>query len=237
MFKVLIADSTEELSQALLEELDKEFQVFVCHNGIQALNMIHRLHPDILVMNLALSGMDGLMILDIMHALGLHPIAIALLNSADSYVQSCLAARGVVYTYLQPCSTKSVITRIEDLGRHMSGAGPRKVTGGLEHTLRILGVRTKLVGYACIQAAVNQLMYDPGQSLTKEVYPAVASVCGGTPARVERAIRSAIVDTWKRREDEIWGVFFPPDHNGEMYCPSNGDFLSTVVACLQRGNL
>ena len=237
MYKVLIADSAEELSQALLEELNKDFQVFVCHNGIRALDMIKTMHPDILVLNLALSGMDGLMILDIMYALGLNPVVIALLNSADTYIQSCLASRGVVYTYLQPCSTKSVITRIEELGRHMSGAAPRKETDALEHTLRVLGVRTKLAGYVCIQAAVNRLLKDPGQSLTKEVYPAVASICGGTPGRVEKAIRSAIIDTWKRREDEIWRMFFPPDHRGELYCPSNGDFLSVVVACLLRGQM
>lgn len=237
MFKVLIADSAEELSQALLEELNNDFQVFVCHDGIRALDMIRTVHPDIFVINLALAGMDGLMILDIMHALGLHPVAIALMNSTDAYIQSCLAARGVVYTYLQPCSTKSVIARIEELGRHMSGAEPKKRIGALEHTLRILGVRTKLTGYVCIQEAVNQLMRDPEQSLTKEIYPAVAGICGGTPTRVEKAIRSAIVDTWKRREDEIWKAFFPPDHNGELVCPSNGDFLSTVVACLLRGNL
>lgn len=237
MHKVLIADSAEELSQALLEKLNNDFQVLVCHNGIRALDMIRTLHPDILVINMALAGMDGLMILDIMHALGLHPVAIALLNSMDSYIQSCLASRGVVYTYLQPCSVRSVVARIEELGRHLSGAEPQKATGALEHTLRILGVRSKLTGYVCIQAAVQQLLRDPEQSLTKEVYPAVAAICGGTPARVEKAIRSTILDSWKRREDEIWKVFFPPDHNGKLLCPSNGDFLSTVVACLLRGNL
>lgn len=237
MYRVLIADSAEELSQMLLEELNREFQVSVCHDGIQALDMIKTIHPDILVLNLALPGMDGLMILDIMHALGLNPVVIALLNSADSYIQSCLATRGVVYTYLQPCSTKSMIARIEELGRHMSGAAPRKETDALEHTLRVLGVRTKLAGYMCIQAAVNALLQDPTRSMTKEIYPAVASVCGGTAGRVEKAIRSSIVDTWKRREDEIWRMFFPPDRNGELYCPSNGDFLSVVVACLLRGQM
>lgn len=237
MYKVLIADSSEELSQALLEKLNNDFQVFVSHNGIRALDMIRTVHPDILLINMALAGMDGLMILDIVHALGLHPVAIALLNSMDSYIQSCLTSRGVVYTYLQPCSVKSVVSRIEELGRHMSGASPLKAADALEHTLRILGVRTKLTGYTCIQEAVHQLLRDPEQSLTKEVYPKVAAICGGTTMRVEKAIRSAIVDTWKRREDEIWRVFFPPDHNGQLSCPSNGDFLSTVVACLLRGNL
>ena len=237
MYKVLIADSGEELSQALLEKLNNDFQVTACHDGIRALDMIRTVRPDILLINMALAGMDGLMVLDIMHALGQNPIAIALLNSMDSYIQSCLASRGVVYTYLQPCSTKSVIARIEELGRHLSGAEPRKPTDALEHILRILGVRTKLTGYVCIQAAVNQILRDPEQSLTKEIYPAVAAICGGTKARVEKAIRGAIVDTWSRREDEIWKVFFPPDHNGELSCPSNGDFLSTVVSCLMQGNL
>ncbi len=237
MYKVLIADSGEELPQALLEKLNNDFRLFVCKDGIRALDMIRTEHPDILLINMTLAGMDGLMILDIMHALGLHPVAIALLNSVEPYIQSCLAARGVVYTYLQPCSIKSVAARIEELGRHMSGAAPQKSKDALEHILRILGVRTKLTGYACIQEAVHQLVKDPEQSLTKETYPAVAAVCGGTPGRVEKAIRGTIIDAWKRREDEIWKVFFQPDHNGELICPSNGDFLSVVVSCLLRGGL
>lgn len=237
MFKVLIADSAEELSQALLEELNNEFQVFVCHDGIRALDMIRTVQPDIFVINLALAGVDGLMLLDIMHALGLHPVAIALINNNDPYIQSCLTSRGVVYTYLQPCSTRSVAARIQELGRHMSGAEPKKTASALEHILRVLGVRTKFTGYACIWEAVNQLMRDTEQSLTKEVYPAVAAICGGTAVRVEKAIRNTITDTWKRREDEIWKAFFPSDHNGELACPSNGEFLSTIVACLLRGDL
>ena len=237
MFKLMIADSSEELPQVLFEELHKDFRVFICHNGVEAVDMLRSMRPDILVLNLALPGMDGLMILDIMHALGLNPAVIALLNSTDPYIQSCMMSRRVVYTYLQPCSTRSVIARIEELGRHMSGTTNKDEEGAMEHTLRILGVRTKLSGYICIQEAVKMLLKEPGQSLTKEVYPAVAAICGGSSLRVEKAIRSTIVDAWNRREDEIWRVFFPPDHNGELNCPSNGDFLFTVVACLLRGQM
>ena len=233
MFKVLIADGSDELSQALTEELDKDFQLFVCHNGIEALEMIRTECPDVLVLNMALSGVDGLMVLDVMGALGLHPVVLALLNNAAVYVQDCLAARGVVYTYVQPCSTKSVVARIEDLRRLMSGAELCKITDPLEQTLNVLGVRKKLSGYSCIQEAVNQMIQNPGLSLTKEVYPAVAAICGGTPARVERAIRGTIVDTWKRREDKIWKVFFPPNQSGQLCCPSNGEFLAVVAGCLK----
>ena len=235
MLKLLIADNEEGLSQALLKELNKDFQIFTCYNGTGTLDMICATDPDILLINLALPGLDGLMILDTMHALGFRPMVIALLYSSDSYIQSSLASRGVVYSYLQPCSIRSVTNRIIDMGRYLSGVSPRKEMDATENILQVLGVRTRLAGYACIQEAVNMLRKDPKQSLTKEIYPAVAAVCGGTATRVEKAIRSAIIDTWKRREGELWRMFFPPDQNGESRCPSNGDFLAVIVDYLIRG--
>ena len=71
--------------------------------------------------------------------------------------------------------------------------------------LHDLGISTHRIGYKYLTVVIPCYTMDPGQSLTKEVYPYVASYFGCADWHsVERSIRSAIQDAWERREPEIW---------------------------------
>ena len=71
---------------------------------------------------------------------------------------------------------------------------------------------------------------NPQQLLTKELYPAVAGICGCKDSRsVEHSIRKAIHAAWQHRDIAIWRKYFT-DRN---ICPSNKEFICRLAEILQ----
>ena len=80
--------------------------------------------------------------------------------------------------------------------------------------------------------AILILAQDPEQTVTKELYPAVAARCGCASINVERAIRSAIESAWKKRDERVWQQYFPPAGDGACRRPTNAEFLNRIADCL-----
>lgn len=66
----------------------------------------------------------------------------------------------------------------------------------LNNELLMLGFRENLTGTNMLRVAVME--WEPGMSITKELYPIIATKCGSTPSRVERAMRHAIETAFDR---------------------------------------
>ena len=99
--------------------------------------------------------------------------------------------------------------------------------------LLTLGIPPKLRGFAYLKEAVILYREDPLQSVTKVLYPEVAKRCGCAPMHVERSIRSAIDAGWKRRDEQVWRLYFQADREGGIRRPSNGEFISRLADSLQ----
>ena len=92
--------------------------------------------------------------------------------------------------------------------------------------LRCLGFPIHRIGYR--QAAVSIARFSQGdvQSLSKEVYPLAAELCGVNDVRaVERAIREVILAAWVHGDRECWNTYFP----NFLRPPSNKVFISTLA--------
>ena len=61
----------------------------------------------------------------------------------------------------------------------------------LQRTMDRLGYRESMIGTDYIRSGVAMVDADRSVMMCKDVYPAIARAAGATPARVERAIRSA----------------------------------------------
>lgn len=97
----------------------------------------------------------------------------------------------------------------------------------LNRKLLLLGIRDNLLGADYIRQAV--LIWRPGMSVTKEVYPAIAKLFSSTPGRVERAMRHAIETGWTRCDEydrtAIFGGTISPDKGK----PTNGEFVARLA--------
>lgn len=232
MRKVLIADASEEFRMALADVLRGSYIVRTCQDGNQTLAVLQQMRPDILVLDMLLPGVDGISLLQKAAESGLQPTVLATTGFVNDYVLECAERMSVGYVMVKPCDVYAVAARLSDLQKHLQPSAVsrpdlRTVVSNLLLTLRI---PTKLKGYAFLREAILESVKDPDQQVTKELYPKVAKICDGNAMQVERSIRSAIAAAWERRDEQVWRMYFHPNHQGRLERPTNATFISTLAA-------
>ncbi len=58
--RILVVDDDPEVAKSIKATLRKHYQVFVVHSGVEALKEARHHRPDIIVLDIVMSGMDGL---------------------------------------------------------------------------------------------------------------------------------------------------------------------------------
>lgn len=124
----------------------------------------------------------------------------------------------------------SILDVVSFMARHLDRDD---FAGAVKCMMLYLYIPADMKGYYCVLLAISMLVPDPGQSLTKEVYPEVGHQMPEqiNGKLVEKQIRVTINEAWKRREPEKWEIFFP---DGK---PTNGKLLrrlAEVVDLWQR---
>lgn len=102
-------------------------------------------------------------------------------------------------------------------------------TAQLKKELLTLGFLTNLSGYRCLIYAIPMYYANPGQSITKQLYPEVGELFMPKLSgdQVEKQIRYAIAAAWRNRDEENWRRYFPMDKR-----PTNSEFISRLSETL-----
>lgn len=235
--KLLIAEGSEELAEALADLFRGSCQVYCCGDGDEARRLLRQLRPDVLILDLMLPGYDGLSLLQWAREQEICPRVLATSRFCSDYVVETSLRLGVRYLMRKPCSVSAMAARVRDLlERELPEAAPERSTdtAGL---LRVLGIPGRLHGSTYLRTAVPLYARDPLQSITKVLYPEVARLCGCKASHVERSIRSAIESGWNRRDDNIWRLYFPVDDTGTVDRPTNGEFIARLAQSLQSAEI
>lgn len=232
MLRLLIADGTDEFRISLANALREIYEIRTCATGKQALALIRSEKPDILVLDLMLPELDGISLLHTLDASERPKAVLATTRFFSDYVTGHIDRLGVQYIMMKPCDLQATISRIEDLKYAVSvpEPAPTDLKSQVSALLLRLGIPAKLKGYDQCREAIIQLMHTPGQSITKELYPAVADTMGISPAQVERSIRTAIATGFEKGDRQKWQSFFPAGFDER---PSNGTFLNAIADCLR----
>ena len=233
MKRLLIADSSEPFTTALVDAFSYEFETRVCEDGETALELILSFQPDLLIINLQLPYKDGLTVLQ--EAAYPPPIILATTSYLSPYIEQTAADLGVGYTMITP-SVNALRVRLMDMLYHEKSTDgkPDLFAQTMTH-LHILNFPTHLDGYRQLCAAIPLYHTDSNQRLTKELYPAIAKSCGSRDGRsVEHSIRKAIEAAWKVRNRVVWTKYFKPDTNGKMSCPTHQEFISRLSELLNE---
>lgn len=229
--KILIADSLDEFCSALSDILGESHQVRTVTEGPEALRLLHNFRPDVLVLDMMLPGLDGITLLQRAHAQNIHPSVLAITRYSSDYIVHACTQLSVDYMMMKPCDIDATVARICDLAQQSSTpAVPQPEARELiSNILLQLGIATKLRGYSYLREAILLMRRDPGQSLTKEIYPAVATLCSASSIQVERSIRSAIHGAWQKQDEAIWQHYFPSDDNEHVSRPTNASFICRLA--------
>ena len=234
--KMLIADSDDLFRLALADALRAHCQILSCRDGQEALFLLRRERPDILVLDLLLPKLDGISLLRAAARDGVLPRVFATTAFVNGYIMSSLESLDICYIMRKPCDIAATAEMILQLQPELTvvskaTADPK---AGVSRLLRDLGFSSKLDGYTYLLEAIPLFAADPAQSFTKELYPAVGQRHGRSAMLVERNIRNAIATTWSRRDDAVWKQYFPADSSGCVIRPTNGAFIARLAEALQR---
>ena len=232
--KLLIADSSEEVCQALTELLSERYHVCCCRSGDRALELLRSFSPDLVYIDLMLPQIDGIVVLQTAAQEDIHPKILVSVGLLSSYVEDALNRLQVSYMVKRPCSPKTIVNHIDELAESLSRppvpiAAPEVDPSGF---LLRLGIGSHMDGYHYMLTGYPLFSQNPQQTVTKELYPAIAKAHGKTGMQVERSIRNAIYTAWKRRDNRIWRLYFPPAPDGSIPRPTNTQMMHTLLRVL-----
>ena len=206
-------------------------------DGEELLQMVRTLHPQVVVMDLVLSGLDGLAVLD---QLGEdRPRVLVLSAFARSAFSDRLPGLGVDYFMLKPCRFSSLADRIRQLGRQPEADTPefrdeparQRLERQITSIIHEIGVPAHIKGYQYLREAIGLAVEDMDviNAVTKVLYPAVAKKFSTTASRVERAIRHAIEVAWDRGDLETLQKYFGYTVSNAKGKPTNSEFIAMIA--------
>ena len=199
--------------------------------------MVRTLRPQVVVMDLVLSGLDGLGVLEQLD--GDRPRILVLSAFAGSAFGERLPDLGVDYFMLKPCRLSALADRVQQLARMADepGADPReeparqRLERQITAIIHEIGVPAHINGYQYLREAISLAVEDMDviNAVTKVLYPAVARKFGTTASRVERAIRHAIEVAWDRGDLETLQKYFGYTVSNVKGKPTNSEFIAMIA--------
>lgn len=232
MKKILLAFNSQIIGEEVLERLNGLFEVALCLDAGETVELLPVFRPDVLVLDLMLSGMDSLSVLRAARDTGVCSRVIAVANYINEYGVSILQQMNVTHLMRIPCDGSQFAGRIADIA--LWETEEQELQRQARSILAGLGFKINTGGCRITEVAIALYAQNPKQALTTQLYPAVAKVCGGTSTQVEKAIRDGIDSAWRNCDERIWRLYFATGKNGKVLKPSNGDFLARTAGCLRE---
>ena len=252
--KILIADESQSLRATLREGLSRAGYRHVeeATNGEEALQKISRNHPDIVLIDIWLSKLDGIGVLRAAMSMDFSPdkpplfIVASSVPSESTFIQAMGA--GARLCLLKPIHIGSLCEHIEEIatariheGRTDATLVTVNKTEGAEQTPDIetqvtkiihqIGVPAHIKGYQYLRTAILMTVKDSDiiTSVTKVLYPSVAKKYATTTSRVERAIRHAIEVAWDRGDVDTLNSYFGYTVQNNRGKPTNSEFIAMIA--------
>ena len=242
MFKksVFILQETKEVAETIADLFSKsnEFDVVGSSaDGINAIAMIADKKPKFLILDLVLSGYDGMSVIEKLKAMKVQTKIIVLSAlTSDSAISKAIKV-GADYFMAKPINFPVLKERMLELEEkvEVKDAGEifHKVT--LEEKISKIfinvGIPPHIKGYSFLREGVKMAVEDPEiiNSITKKLYPSIGKKYQTTASKVERAIRHAIEVAWNRgRIENINNILGVRAYIGAEK-PTNGEFIALVA--------
>lgn len=239
---ILIADENEEQRAQTCENLRKYGyrNIEEATNGEDALQKIARLRPQVVIVDLWLSKVDGIGVIRAVKRSAVDgwkcpALILTTMVSSPSTLMEATSA-GADLCMLKPIDPASLSAHIDSLAQF----APKEV-----HTRRLppdmetqvtkiihqIGVPAHIKGYQYLRTAILLTIEDTDiiNSVTKVLYPEVAKKYDTTTSRVERAIRHAIEVAWDRGDIDTLNSYFGYTIQNNRGKPTNSEFIAMIA--------
>ena len=235
--RIVVADMGVEFRRNMIRSLteDSSFQVVgETGDGAELLRMVRELKPEGIVMEMVLTGMDGIDVLDEMSKLKSRPRVLVLSSYMKGSMVDEAAAKGADFFMTKPCRLSAVGERLRQVmtagGAEPEGDSGPSLESQVTAIIHEVGVPAHIKGYQYLREAIIIAVKDMDviNAVTKVLYPAVAKRFGTTASRVERAIRHAIEVAWDRGDLETLQKYFGYTVSNAKGKPTNSEFIAMI---------
>ncbi len=208
-------------------------------SGKEVLHQLENTNVDVLVMDLVLTDIDGLEVLEQVAQWDIRPQVLVLSGVPRSKLVNQSIDLGCDYYMMKPMNLNSLPARIRMLARQPAGESEPVRSQSLEARITAIiheiGVPAHIKGYQYLREAILLTVenMDVINAVTKVLYLEVAKHFGTTASRVERAIRHAIEVAWDRGDLETLQKYFGYTVSNTKGKPTNSEFIAMIADRLQ----
>lgn len=249
-------DSKERITAYLSG--DKNNKVLQASTGNELVLIAKAENPDVIIMDLILPEKDGFSAIEELNASSLKSkIIVTSSLSSETFIQKAMSL-GVYYYMLKPCDIISIEKRIKEIAQptlaiqksEKEFKNPIFETTHENYNISVpvlsknkyieekitnifitVGIPAHIKGYQFLREAILMAIDNPEviNSITKQLYPTIATKFETTSSKVERAIRHAIEVAWNRGKIENINNVFGVKVYSAQEKPTNGEFIALVA--------
>ena len=235
--KIMLVDENEQTLKELKENFTtSNFEVVgVATNGLVAFEEIKKVKPNVVVMDVVLSGIDGFNLIEQINSLDLNTKIIILSSlSLEGFITKAMNL-GVSYYMIKPFNFEVLKSRILDVlnssNKTFCVVKNKNLEEKITNIFITVGIPAHIKGYQFLQEAIKMAIDNPDviNSITKKLYPSIAEKFETSSSKVERAIRHAIEVAWNRGKIENINSLFGVKVYSNNEKPTNGEFIALVA--------
>ena len=229
--KVLIGDDSAETGVSIANKLrERGMYAYTRRKDCGViLDSIKKDPPDAAVIDISTQNGDIISVMKGVKELGIKPPAFIITSSYDNeFIENQVMDNGASRFLLKPYDADDLCSAINSaIGDRVSDDMEVVVTDIIHQ----LGVPAHIKGYHYLRTAILHSIEDKKllDSVTKLLYPTVASIYDTTSSRVERAIRHAIEIAWDRGNVDTLNSFFGYTVDTGKGKPTNSEFIALIT--------
>ena len=252
--KILIADENGEHRKKLRDNLKEAGYRLIeeATNGEDALKKITSWHPDIAILDIWLSRLDGIGVIrslsGISFGMDKRPaiLLVSMVANQNLFIEASQA--GADLCLMKPYDYESIRNHIASLLRarrsymnlqtESTDDTLHDIESQVTRIIHQIGVPAHIKGYQYLRTAIMLTIQDSEiiNAVTKILYPSVAKKYATTTSRVERAIRHAIEVAWDRGDIETLNSYFGYTIQTTRGKPTNSEFIAMIADNLRLKN-
>lgn len=239
--RLMVADDNREFCKLIrdyIQMLDDVEFVGAAFDGYSALDMIKTKNPDVILLDNVMPQLDGIGVLTHIRSIPERErpkIVTVTACPTDAFMENACKL-GASYAMSRKMDIVEMINRCKMVvnstfsGNYVKISESANAENSIAFLLREIGISANIKGYKYLKYSVCLMLENEKfiNSITKELYPAVAEYFNVSPASVERSIRSAISMAWKRGNPEFLNSIFACSVNPEKGKPTNSEFLAVI---------
>lgn len=239
--KVYILDSNPDYRYVCADNLRKNGIDVVGESGdgSEALTAIGRYRPDVVLMDLWVSGLDVDYMMNEAKQLDkqYQPEFILVTGINNRRLIEDVLNSGASGCVIKPFEYSSLVYKINQVMDRAKCSELYKSDDDLELEAQVtqiihqVGVPAHIKGYQYLRTAIMMVVNNNQviNEVTKTLYPTVATQFSTTSSRVERAIRHAIEVAWDRGDVDMLNSYFGYTVQNSKGKPTNSEFIAMIA--------